>query len=189
MKKQCIRSNWSSSSFRVAWHLGIIINHKHFALTSMMLFWHIPQSLLPATLISLCILWKENWRMLESCWFQVQDMLVFKMMSEFCWSFFFFLLFQNLLQEKQVKKVECVSVTLLFLMCWDDWCFYRTEVFKCWNIETISFMGKSTVFLSCSGFFFFSVFYSVINVLHLVIFLHSVFTELDAHSDICNTSA
>jgi len=66
----------------------------------------------------------------------------------------FFLLFQNLLQEKQVKKVECVSVTLLFLMCWDDWCFYRTEVFKCWNIETISFMGKSTVFLSCSGFFF-----------------------------------
>lgn len=42
----------------------------------------------------------------------------------------------------------------LFLMCWDDWHFCHTEVFKCWSIDKISFMGKSTVFLSHSRLFF-----------------------------------
>jgi len=60
------------------------------------------------------------------------------------------------------------------------------------NVETLKqfhLWGKVLFFYIVLDIFFFSVFYSVINVLHLVIFLHSVFTELDAHSDSCNTSA
>lgn len=60
------------------------------------------------------------------------------------------------------------------------------------NVETLKqfhLWGKVLFFYLVLDFFFFNVFYSVINVLHSVIFLHSVFTELDAHSDSCNTSA
>lgn len=49
--------------------------------------------------------------MLESCWCQAQDMLVFKMMSKYF--FFFFLLYYFTLQENEEKNVGYVSVTFL----------------------------------------------------------------------------
>lgn len=59
------------------------------------------------------------------------------------------------------------------------------------NVETLKqfhLWGKVLFFYLVLDFFFL-MYSTLINVLHSVIFLHSVFTELDAHSDSCNTSA